>query len=349
MQNRNLNLLLFTVLLVVACASTPARQTANSTAMVAETDQAACPETPDVQELLARHAQAFGSKVVVARTLPRSFTGETVAQEKRGAVEIVLDRKGQFSQVTVVGGMLSASGIDEKGPWSLGYAGVPVRLKNDEAVEFSFGAWMQGRDYLDSFDPKRDSATCTAGAFGPQISVSYNLPELGNPKLVFGFTDAALLSVTHLDIHGHKTVLSFRKWSEADPAGVRWPLTIHRKEASGSESLITLTKSVPGVECPSRASKECLAPPRTKLAFTWPKETPVRVPSTFFLNEVLLQAKAGIHSGVSWTREPPSMSSTRGVRLQACSTRRPRRARRRISAVHSFSVRSLSLSGWAVL
>ena len=294
MQNKNLTLLLFAVLLVVACGgSNPVRQTANSTSIVAETAQAACPAIPDVQELLARHAQVYGSKEVVARALPRSFTGEAVAQEKRGAVEIVLDRKGQFSQATVVGGMLSASGIDAKGPWSLGYAGVPVRLREDEAVEFAFGAWMQGRDYLGSFDPKRDSATCTAGALGSQISVRYNLPELGNPELVFGFTDAALLSVTHLDIHGHKTVLSFRKWSEADPAGVRWPLTLHRKEASGSESRITLTKSVPGVECPSRASKECLAPPRTKLAFTWPKETPVRVPSTFFLNEVLLHAKAG--------------------------------------------------------
>ncbi len=291
MQNRNL--LLPAVLLVFACASTPAKQPANSTSTVAETTQAACPAVTDVKKLLAHHARAFGSKEIVVRSLPRSFTGETLAQGTKGAVEIVLDRKGQFSQTTVVGGMLSAGGIDAKGPWSLDYAGVPVRLREDEAVEFSFGAWLQGRDYLDSFDPKRDSATCTVGADGPQISVRYNLPEIGNPELLFGVADASLLSVMHLDIYGHKTVLSFRKWSEADPTGVRWPLAIYRKEASGKESLVTLTKSVPGVECPSRASEECLAPPRTKLAFSWPKETPVRVPSTFFLNEVLLRARVG--------------------------------------------------------
>ena len=261
--------------------------------MTAVTPQAACPAIPDVQELLARHARAFGSKEVVERALPRSFTGETVAQGKRGSVEFVLDRKGRFSQTTVVGGMLSAGGIDAKGPWSLPYAGVPVRLRADEAVEFAFGAWMQGRDYLDSFDPKRDSATCTVGAAGPQISLLYNLPGVGNPELAFGLADAALLSATHLDIYGHKTVLSFRKWSDADLTGVRWPLTIHSKEASGSESLVTLTRSVPGVECPSRPSEDCLAPPRSKLAFTWPKETPVYVPAAFFLNEVFLHAKVG--------------------------------------------------------
>jgi len=291
MQNRSLLLLI--VLVVSACASAPARHTDNMTSPAVETAQDACPAIPDVQELLARHAYAFGSKEFAAHALPRSFTGETVAQGKKGTVEIVLDRKGRFSQSTVIGGMLSASGVDAKGPWSLGYAGVPLRLREDEAVELAFSAWMQGRDFLDSFDPRRDSATCAVGAVGPQISVRYNLPEIGNPELDFGFTDASLLSVTHLDIHGHKTVLSFRKWSEADPAGVRWPLIIHRKEASGSESLIALTKSVPGVECPSRTSEDCLAPPRTKLAFSWPKDTPVRVPSTFFLNEVLLHARVG--------------------------------------------------------
>jgi hypothetical protein len=296
MQHRSLFLLTalaITVLTVAACASTPAKQTANPTWTAVETAQAACPAVPDVQELLARHARAFGSKEGVVRALPRSFTGETVSQGKKGSVELILDRKGRFSQTAVVGGMLSAGGVDAKGPWSLPYAGVLVRLREDEAVEFAFGAWLEGRDYLASFDPNRDSATCTVGAAGPQISLRYNLPEVGNPELDFGFADAALLSVTHLDINGHKTVLSFRKWSDADPTGVRWPLTIHSKEASGSESLVTLSKSVSGVECPSRPSEDCLSPPRSRLAFSWPRETPVRVPAAFFLNEVFLHAKVG--------------------------------------------------------
>ncbi len=86
----------------------------------------------------------------------------------------------------VVGGMLSASGVDAKGRWALSYTGVPVRLREDEAVELAFGAWLEGRHYLASFD---------------------------------------------------EAVLGFREWSDADPAGVRWPLATHWKEASGSESL----------------------------------------------------------------------------------------------------------------
>lgn len=287
------SLIFLTVVVMAACASTPARHTADVTPTAAETVQAACPAIPDVQGLLVRHARAFGSKGSVARALPRSFTGETVDRGKRGSVELVLGRTGRFSLTTIVGGMLSASGVDAQGPWSIGHAGVPVRLREDEAVEFAFAAWMQGRDYLDSFDPTRDSAMCKVGTGGTKISVQYNLPGIGNPELTFRATDASLLSVTHLDSYGHKTVLSFHTWSDADPTGVRWPLTIQRKEASGNESLVTFTKSVPGVQCPSRAAEGCLAPPRSKLTFSWPRETPVRVPATFFLNEVILHAKVG--------------------------------------------------------
>jgi hypothetical protein len=295
-QMHKRNLLLLTILVVAACASTPSGQTANLTSTAAETAKIACPAVSDVQKLLAHHAHAFGSKDNVALALPRSFTGETVAQGKKGALELALDRKGRFSHTTVVDGMQSASGVDAKGPWFLGYAGVPVRLRSDEAVEVAFAAWMLRRDYLDSFDPRRDSATCHVGAHGPQISVHYNLPAVGNPDLVFSLADAALLSVTHLDIHGHKTALSFREWSAADPNSVRWPMVTHRKEFSGSESLITLTRIVPGVLCPSRPSEDCLAPPRSKLAFSWPKETPVRVPVSFFMNEVFLHARVGDRS-----------------------------------------------------
>jgi hypothetical protein len=86
---------------------------------------------PDVPELLARHARAFGSREAVARALPRSFAGEVVSGEERGSVELVLDRAGRFSRTTVVGGMLSARGVDASGPWALPWAGVPLRLRGD--------------------------------------------------------------------------------------------------------------------------------------------------------------------------------------------------------------------------
>lgn len=290
MQNRSCFFLM--ILTVAVCALLVAGQTANAASTAPETAQTACPEVPDVQKVLARHARAFGSKEAVARALPRSFMGVIATRGKSGSMEIALESKGRFSRTTVIGGMLSASGVDTKGPWTLGYAGAPVRLQTDEDVELAFSAWMLARDYVDSFDPKRDSATCRIGAGGPQISVRYNLPEVGNPELNFN-SDAALLSVTYLDILGHKTELSFRTWSDDDPAGVRWPLTLHSQEASGSESLVTLTRNIPKITCPPGTSENCTAPPRSRITFTWPKEDPVRVPASFFLNEVLLHAKVG--------------------------------------------------------
>ena len=287
------SLLFLTVLAVAACASAPDRQTASPMPVAAESAQIACPAVPDVAGLLAVHARAFGSKEAVQRALPRSFAGETVARGKKGAVELVLGREGRFSRTAVVDGMRTATGVDAQGPWLVGYAGVPVRLRGEEAVDPAFDAWMQGRAYLDAFDGQRDSATCTAGAAGPSLSVRYNLPDAGMPELTFALGDAALLSASHLDVNGRKAVLTFRSWSDPDTAGVRWPLTTHVKEASGGETLITLTKSNPGVACPSRLSEDCLAPPQSKLAFLWPKEIPVRVPSAFFLNEVFLHARVG--------------------------------------------------------
>jgi len=281
--------LLLGALAVAACAPPLARQTRRDTG----TALTACVAAPDIQDLLARHGRAFGTKEAVMRALPRSFAGEVVTQGKRGFVEFALDRERRFSQAAVVDGMLSASGVDTKGPWSLPYAGVPVRLREDEAVELAFGVWLEGRDYLASFDPRRDAAACGVGAGGPQVSVRYNLPQIGNPELAFALADAALLSVTHLDIYGHKTVLSFREWSDADPTGVRWPLVTTWKEASGRDVLVTLTRSAPGIECPSRPSEDCLAPPHSRIGFSWPKENPVRVPATFFLNEIFLHAQAG--------------------------------------------------------
>lgn len=284
-------LLLPTVLLLAACASTPARYPTDGTPLASETAPAPCPAIPDTQQLLARHAGSFGSQDAVERALPRSFAGMTANQGKTGSVELVLDRNGKFSRSVVVDGMLSANGIDAQGPWSLGYAGVPLRLREDEALDLDFHAWLQRRDYLASFDSNRDSANCTIGAAGPQLTLRYQLPRIGNPELNFALGDAALLSAAHLDINGHRTVRRFESWSDADPGGVRWPLTIRHREDSGSESLLNLTKSVPGIACPSRDSQECLAPPPSRLSFSWPDETPVRVPASFFMNEILLHAK----------------------------------------------------------
>jgi hypothetical protein len=155
---------------------------------------------------------------------------------------------------------------------------------------------MQGRDYLISFDPRRDVVTCTTGDAGPQLSVRYDLPAIGKPELVFSWVDAALSSAAHLDVNGHRAVLVLRQWSDADPTGVRWPLTTHLEEASGRETLVTLIRSVSGAVCPSRPSESCLAPPLSKLVLSWPKKTPVRVPAAFFLDEVFLHVQVGRRS-----------------------------------------------------
>jgi hypothetical protein len=249
----------------------------------------ACPEVVDVRALLARHAAAFGTSEAVARALPRSYAGEVVARGRRGTAELVLDRGGRFSRTTVLGGSLVASGVDAEGPWRLPQAGVLLRLQGDEAVDPAMEAWLGGRAYLDTFDPGRDAATCTQSADGPAVSVHYHLPAIGSPELTFDLIGAALLSATHLDGGGNRTVLRLGGWSEADPDGVRWPST----EASGDASVVTWTRSVAGVECPARPSEDCLAPPRSRLDFSWPGVTPVRVPAAFFLDEILLHTRIG--------------------------------------------------------
>jgi hypothetical protein len=203
----------------------------------------------------------------------------------------VIGREGRFSRTTTVGGMRSASGVDAAGPWVLPQAGVLLRLRDDEGVEPAFESWLARRDYLVAFDPARDVATCTAGGDGPRLSVRYRLPELGSPVLVFGLADGALLSATHLDASARVTTLSFGAWSGVDSTGARWPLAVHR-EAPGDE-LVTWTTSAPGSECPSRPSEDCLAPPRSRIAFSWPTKDPVEIPAAFFLDEILLHARVG--------------------------------------------------------
>ena len=66
-----------------------------------------------------------------------------------------------------------------------------------------------------------------------------------------------------------------------------------REGGLGGETLVTFSRNDPGAECPSRPGEDCLAPPRSRLSFSWPKETTVRVPATFFMHEVLLHAKVG--------------------------------------------------------
>ena len=289
MQNRSL--LLLTALTAAACALPSAKQAPIATTLDAIPK---CSPVSNAQDVLARHSRGYGSKEAVAHALPISFAGEVVTKGKRGSVELVLGPEGRYSQVTVAGGMLSADGVDAKGPWTLPNAGVPIRLHGDEAADLVFAAWLQGRDYLVSFELKRDASSCKASdPDGRQISVRYQLPAIGNPELTFSFGDAALLSATHFDINGHPVEVSFRAWSDADQVGVRWPLTTHSVDGSGNETFLTFTRSAAGVECPSRPSEECFAPPRSRLAFSWPKESPVRVPAAFFFNEVFLHAKLG--------------------------------------------------------
>lgn len=282
-----------TIVIGAVCVLTLVKSNANAGSTDPAPSQAACPASLDVQDFLTRHAQAFGSKEAVEHAFPRSFTGVLNARGLNGAVDIVVENKNRFSHATVINGMLSASGVDTKGPWTFDYAGVPMRLRADEDVDLAFSAWMLARDYADSFDPKRDAVRCRVDAGKALITLRYHLPNLGNPELSFSSPDATLLSVTYLGIQGRPNELHFRNWSDADLTGVRWPLEVHSKDAAGGESLVTLTKNSAGIACPPGAWENCLAPPQSRLRFTWPKEDPVLVPSSFFLEEVLLQAKVG--------------------------------------------------------
>jgi len=282
---------LLTALALAGCTSVPVRRAGPSGPRVFEPAPVACPAAVDVPAFLARHASAYGSLEAVARALPRSFAGESVAARgEHAAIELVLDRDGRFSETRSVDGLLSASGVDARGPWALTQAGVALRLRGEEAVDVAFAAWLHGREYLASFDPGRDTAKCAVDVEGAHVSVHFALPEVGSPELDFGLADGALRSVTHLDAGDHATVLSIRAWSDADSAGVRWPLAIDVREASGLESLVTLTASTPGAPCTAR---DRLGPPTARLAFSWPRDASIRVPARFFMNEVLLQVRVG--------------------------------------------------------
>jgi hypothetical protein len=287
---------LLAVLTASACAAPPAGHAVPAAPEAEKAARAGCPGVLDVEGLLARHAGSFGAREAVARARPRSFSGEVVTLGSKGSAELVLGLEGRFSRTTEVGGMRTGSGVDAAGPWSLPYAGVPLRLRPDEAVEVAFGAWLEGRDYLTTFDRGRDTAVCTVRAAGPQVAVRYGLPAVGSPELTFRLADAALLSATHLDVHGHETVLVFHGWSDAEPGGVRWPLAVHSRDASGGETDVRWTASRPGAVCPSRPSEDCLAPPRSRLDVSWPAAAAVRAPAAFFMDEVLLQAKVGDHA-----------------------------------------------------
>jgi hypothetical protein len=256
-------------------------------------EAAACPASVDVAGLLARHAGGFGSPAEVESALPRSFDGEFELQGRHGSMELVLDRGGRYGNVQAVDGMVGGDGIDDQGPWGLDLFGVAVRLRDGEAQENAYAAWMNRRGYLESFDALRDSAVCAVQEGAPRVTVRYRISALGDPELTFSLGDAALLAATHSDLSGriHRT---FLRWSERAEGRVRWPMAFRDRDPAGNETRVSFAREVSGVVCATRApGASCLSPPPSKLRFSWPAASPVRVPMRFYQEELSLSASVG--------------------------------------------------------
>lgn len=280
----------FLAAFLFGCASAPARPVASPGATP---PPAACPALLDARALLERHARAFGSREAVEASLPRSFAGEIVLEGKRGTLELVLERGGRYSSVNVIDGMPQGDGVDEAGPWALEYSGVPMRLRGDEAVDNAFDSWMNRRDYLDAFEPARDSSSCSVEAGAARVALRYRRADLGEPELVFDLADASLVRARAWSAAGTRVTRTYGAWAEPSPRGVRWPSQFRDEDVAGNAAVITLATDVPGLVCPSRPSEPCLAPPRAAVSFSWPGPSPVHVPMKFYQRQISLQTKIG--------------------------------------------------------
>lgn len=272
-----------------------------------EAAPARCGASVDVGELLARHARAYGSPEAVAASLPVVLSGTLALEGRTGTTEIVVAADAHRSQ-TSVAGLFAASGVDARGPWSLGGAsGVLVRLAGVEAVSPALDAWLLRRAYVTAFDVARDTARCEDTGAGPssgaRVDLLFSRPELGAPVLAFDLESGALLSVAHTQADGKATRTTYEAWSDADH-GVRWPRRSTEHPLVGSTTVHDHARVVRGLDCvrfegqgvaiPDRGAP-CTAPPQERFTLRWPAgERPrVRLPLTYLGSELLVRARLG--------------------------------------------------------
>jgi hypothetical protein len=263
-----------------------------------------CPTALDAAELLARHAHAFGTNTALGASLPRTLRFEVRLEGKHGTAELALDSAGHHRFEESIAGIHDATGIDTEGAWSLGVAGVPLRLRPEEAAAVQVDAWILRRAYVDAFRAGRDTARCSA-EHGTRVEVQYRLPELGMPELEFDFGSAALLSASALGADGTRNTTRYLAWSNSDEKGVRWPANAETTDAAGNRTEYQLTEQHAGLGCQapvaaaakdearptSAGPSDCFTPPEADLKFAWPASGKVRIPMRYYLGEISLRVR----------------------------------------------------------
>jgi hypothetical protein len=268
----------------------------------------ACPASLDLAELLERHALEYGTEAAVRQALPRRERGQIELGGAKSTFTCVTTPAG-YRLSTTLAGLAVGAGIDAQGPWTLGPDGVVHRLLDNEAGVVRFDYWLATRRYLSAIDAGRDQARCTMQDGKAQAIVSVQLPELGNPELVFDLATAQLLAAGHSKVDGERTSTVFAGFT-ARTAGVRWPTG--SSEHSDNAARFSLTDAETGVSCDAT----CLAAPPDTLTLAWPRSERFEVPMRFYQGELSLRTKVAgkdtwaiLDSGASLS----ALDATRGL------------------------------------
>ena len=239
----------------------------------------------------------------MAAGLPRTTRSELGTTRTPGTEEVVLEARGSRTWGSDAG-LQSAHGIDENGPWSMVAAiGVPVRLRPDEAVEVAFDDWFARRGYVDSWDPKSDTAACKLEGGSPRVMLGYaSKPLLGAPQIELDLETAAVLGYDVGTASGLRKQALFYEWSAADARGVRWPTVSKHADALGNRTIRQVRQvesgSCHGYDPSAPATRQCLSLPVPRTTFEWPEAGIVHLPMRHYLGEISLQVS--LHGKTRW-------------------------------------------------
>jgi hypothetical protein len=293
----------------VAIAAVPAQRTPRGATVAEASDsRSRCPGALDVRELLARHGLGYGTPGAVLASAPVVLTGMVTIEGHTGKIETVLTEGAVRSQAWLAG-LVEASGIDERGAWTLeGGSGVVERQRADEGIEAALDAWLLRRRYVEGFDAARDHAQCENVGEGAnaaaRVDLTFARPELGSPVLAFDLESGALLSTAHAQADGVMTRTTYEAWSEPSRTHVRWPRKTTGHPASGDVSTQEYSAIVPGLACARFDAtgvaipvqgEACAAPLPDRFVVRWPSgDRPrVRLPLVYLGSELLVRVKVG--------------------------------------------------------
>jgi hypothetical protein len=222
----------------------------------------------------------------VRASLPRSSTVSIEVAGQLGTGEAVVTATRSRSD-TILGGMHTASGLDERGPWELGGMGVTLRLSPVEATSQALDDFLTHRRYLEvPLD-----ATCDPNRGRPIVLVQPKSAVPGEPKLTFDLATAELVEVRHVGSDGTHGVTKFESWTPPDEHGVRWPLVTRDRDEIGNETIVKETSAKSGLFCSHAKDEACLAVPPSSARFAWPSSGSIRVPFVLEENEILFKMR----------------------------------------------------------